>query len=69
MTVKQAVLRDHRCERSNMAYKCKISEAVNLTLHVHYTHVYSWTSRLIGIHTESKIYPPKNTEVVVDFKE
>ena len=25
----------HRCERTNMAYKCKIFEAVNLTLHGH----------------------------------
>ena len=32
-------LRDHRAERTNKAYKCKIFEAVNSTLHGQYTHV------------------------------
>ena len=34
-------LRDPRCERTCMYYKCKIFEAVNFTLHGYYTHVYS----------------------------
>ena len=28
MIPEQGLLRDHRCEGTNMAYKCKISEAV-----------------------------------------
>ena len=48
-------LRDHRCERKHMAYKCKIFETVNLKLHGHYTQV--WTvSQAIGINTENKIF-------------
>ena len=30
--------RDITCEIPSMAYRCKIFEAVNLTLHGHYTH-------------------------------
>ena len=33
-------LRNHRFERTNLAYKCKIFVAVTLTHHGHYTHVY-----------------------------
>ena len=32
-------IRDHRCQRTNIAYKCKIFEVVNLTFHGHYTYV------------------------------
>ena len=39
MTTKKEYLRDHRCQRTYIAYKCRIFEAVNLTLHGHYTHV------------------------------
>ena len=48
---------DHRCERRNMAYKCKIFEAVNLTLNGHYKHVYT-VSKVIGINIENKICLP-----------
>ena len=30
---KKEYMRDHRCEGKNMAYRCKIFEAVKLTLH------------------------------------
>ena len=32
-------LKDNRCERTNMAYKWKIPEAVSLTLYGHSTHM------------------------------
>ena len=35
-------IQDHRCERTNIALKCKIYEPVNLTLHGHYKCVYSF---------------------------
>ena len=36
-----------------MAYKCKIFEAVSITLHGHYMHVYSL--QFIGVHTENRM--------------
>ena len=45
-------LRDHRCKRKNIIYKCKIFEAVSLTHHGHYTHV-DTVSKIIGINTEN----------------
>ena len=37
-------LRDYRCEGRYVAYNCKIFEAFTLTLHGHYTLVYSFQS-------------------------
>ena len=45
------------CERTNMAYKCKIFEAVNLTLHGYYTYMCT-ISKIIGINTENQICLP-----------
>ena len=44
MTAKQGILTDQRYERTNMAYKCRILEAGNFTLHGNYTCVYSFQS-------------------------
>ena len=67
MTAKGGILRNHRCERTNMA--CKIFKAVNLTLHGHHTYV-CIVSQAISINTENKIcMPTKNTQVVIDDKE
>ena len=57
MTSKQGIHRDHRCARTNMAFKCKIFEAVNLALHGHDIHVCT-VSKVIGINTENKICLP-----------
>ena len=38
-------LRDHRCERTNMDYKCKIFEALNLMSQGHYYFVYIYLCR------------------------
>ena len=35
MTTKQEYISNQRCERTNMANKCKMFEAVILTLHAH----------------------------------
>ena len=35
MTAKQGIFQDHRCEGTNMDYKCQIFEAVSLTLHMY----------------------------------
>ena len=43
-------IRSCRFERTNVAYKCKIFEAFNLTLHWHYTHVCR-VSKVIGINS------------------
>ena len=47
-------IRDCRCERTSVAYKCKIIEAVSLTHSGHYTCVCA-VFKVIGIHTENKI--------------
>ena len=57
MEAKQKYLRDHQCQRTDMAYKSKLFEAVKLTLHGHYTHVCT-VSKVIGINTENKICLP-----------
>ena len=57
MAAKKEYRRDRRCERTNMANKCKLFEAVNLTLHGHYTHVCT-VSKVVVINTENKICLP-----------
>ena len=52
-----------------MAYKCKILEAVNLTLQGHYTYV-CIISKVIGINVENKIVCQTHyTLMVIDDKE
>ena len=45
-------------ERTNIAHKCKIFEAVNITFHGYYTHVYT-VSKVIGMNTEKICLPNK----------
>ena len=69
MTVKQGILRDSRCERINLVLKCKIFEAVNLTLHGHYTHGCT-VSKVIGISTERNMSANQGMhKVLIDDKE
>ena len=44
MTAKQGKLKESWILKSKYGYKCYIFEAVNLTLHGHYTHVYRFQS-------------------------
>ena len=44
-------------KEKNVAYKCKRFEAVNFTLHGHYTYM-CIVSKVIGINTEKKICLP-----------
>ena len=54
---------------TNMAYKCKIFVAVNITLHRHYTNVCT-VSKVIDINRENEIcLPHKEYIVVIDCKE
>ena len=53
MTSNKQYLRNHRCERTNMAYRCKMYEAVNIPLHRHYTYVCT-VFKVTGINTENK---------------
>ena len=48
----------------NMAYKCKIFEAVKLILPEHYTHVCT-VSKVIGINTENEICLPNKQYISV----
>ena len=57
--------RDHRCERANKAYKCSISEAVDLALYGHYALVCA-VSKVIGINTEKYVCQTINTLVAID---
>ena len=63
---KKEYLRDHRCERTNMAYKCKIFEAVTLTLHWHHTHMCR-VSKAIDINTENKICLANKVYIIVHW--
>ena len=47
-------VRDHRCERTNIAYKSKLSEVANLILNGQNTHV-CIVSKVIFINAENKI--------------
>ena len=58
MTAKQGTLKDYKYERTNMAYKCKIFETLNLTLHGHYAYVCT-VFKVISINTEKKCLPNK----------
>ena len=60
-------LTDHRCERTNRAYKCKISDTVNVTFHGHYTHVCT-DSKVIGKKYRKFVCQTKKTYAVIDAK-
>ena len=47
-------VRDHRCERTNVAYKCKIFEAVTLRHHGHYTYVCT-VLKMFAINAKNKM--------------
>ena len=62
MSAKHRILRDHKCEGINTAYKCQIFEAVSLPLHealVFCIYTYGCTiSKYIGVNNEKDICLP-----------
>ena len=74
MTAKHGILRDHRYEGPNIAYKCKIAEVANLnTLWALVisvcTHVCTISKILAYIRKKKHVCQTRNPYVIINVKE